>query len=105
MVQFDAAEIIDSILNAFELHYVYPDTARNLSKHIRSRFADGAYDDAADLAAFAGKLSDDMRAFTHDKHVRISVMSPDNSQTAADTLTDEKIAWRARSNFGFRKAE
>ncbi len=101
----DVAEIIDSILAAYEIHYVYPDTARALSQHIRKRFADGAYDDVTDLTVFARRLRDDMRAFTHDGHIYISVMSPDDPPAIGDTLTDEEITRRARANFGFRKAE
>ncbi|HUV29827.1 MAG TPA: S41 family peptidase [Acidobacteriota bacterium] len=101
----DVAEIIDSVLTAIETHYVYPDTARALSKHIREKHAKGAYDDITDLRTIAGKLSDDVRAFTHDRHMHISVMTPGDSPAIGDTLTDDEIARRAGTNFGFRKAE
>lgn len=101
----DIAEIIDSLITAFERHYVYPDKARDLGVYIRNRFAEGAYADASDLNVIAGKLSEDMRSFTNDKHICISVMSPDNSPTNGDTNTKEKIDRRARTNFGIRKAE
>jgi C-terminal processing protease CtpA/Prc len=112
----NVAEIIDSILTAYEVHYVYPDTARDLSEHIRKRLADGTYDDITDLATIAGKLSGDMRSFTNDKHICISVISSNEPHPIDDTLTDEphpvddtttdaKIARRARTNFGIRKAE
>ncbi len=101
----DIAEIIDSLLTAYELHYVYPDTARALSEHIRKRFADGAYDDVTDLTTIAERLRDDMRSFTHDRHIYVSVMSPDDSPPIGDTITDAEIARRARTNFKLRKAE
>lgn len=101
----DVAEIIDSILTAYEKHYVYPDTARALSAYIRKQFADGAYDDATELRTIAQKLRKDMRDFTHDGHIYISVMSPDDPPAIGDTLTDVEIERRARTNFGFRKAE
>jgi hypothetical protein len=101
----DIAEIIDSVLAAYEIHYVYPDTARALSAHIRKNFAEGAYDDITDLSEIAQRLNDDMRSFTHDMHIHIYVMSPDDSPSMSDTLTQEVIARRARINFGFRKAE
>jgi hypothetical protein len=96
----DIAEIIDSIITAYERHYVFPDTARALGVYIRKRFAEGAYADATDLNAIAGKLRNDMRSFTNDKHICISVMPPDNSPAKGDTTTDAKIARRARTNFG-----
>ena len=101
----EIAEIIDSVLTAYEIHYVYPDTARALSAHIRKSFADGAYDDITDLSEIAQRLNDDMRSFTHDMHIHIYVMSPDDSPSISDTLTNDVIARRARDNFGFRKVE
>lgn len=101
----DIAEIVDSLVTAFERHYVYPDTAKALGRHIRKRFADGAYDDVTGLDAIAGKLRDDFRSFTHDGHVYISVMSPDDPPRIGDTITDVQISHSARSNFGIRKAE
>jgi hypothetical protein len=101
----DIAEIIDTILTAFERHYVYPDTARALSKHIRKRFSKGEYDSIADLSTIAAKLSDDIRSFTSDRHIRISVMSPYDPPTIGDTVTTAEIARNARRNFYMRKAE
>ena len=46
----DIAAIIDTVLAAYEQHYVYPDTARALSEHIRKRFAEGKYDAVASRA-------------------------------------------------------
>jgi hypothetical protein len=101
----DIAEIIDSLVTAYELHYVYPDTARALSEYIRKRFADGEYDDATDLTTIIGRLRDDFRSFTHDRHIYISVLSPDDTPAIGDTVTDAEIARRARTNFKIRKAE
>lgn len=101
----DIREIIDSLVNAYETHYVYPDTAKALGEYIRKRFSDGAYDDATDLRTIAARLCEDMRSFTHDKHLYVSVMSPNDTPAIGDTATDAEIARRARSNFGIRKAE
>jgi hypothetical protein len=101
----EIAEIIDSVLTACEIHYVYPDTAHALSEYIRKRFADGVYDDITNLTEIAQRLDDDLLSFTNDRHLHISVMSRDDSPSISDTLTNEAIARRARTNFGFRKAE
>ncbi len=101
----DVAEIIDSVLTAYERHYVYPDTARALSKYIRGRLASGVYDSIADLATMAGTLRDDLRSFTHDRHIYISVMSADDTPAIGDTITQAEIARRARNNFNIRKVE
>lgn len=101
----DVAEIIDSVLAAYERHYVYPDTARALSAHIRQRFADGAYDDITELTTIVNKLRDDMRSFTHDRHIYLSVMSPADPPAIGDTIGSAEIARRARTNFSIRKVE
>jgi hypothetical protein len=103
--QSDITEIIDTLIDAYQIHYVYPDTARALGKHIRKNFADGKYDDATTLEAIAQKLNEDIRAFTHDRHIYISVMSPDDPPPINDTITDGEIALQARNNFSIRKAE
>ena len=101
----DIAEIIETLIDAYERHYVFPDKARALGTHIRKRFADGAYDKATNLMAIAGTLSEDMRSFTNDKHICLSVLSPENSSRPDDSDIDAKIARRERVNFGIRKAE
>jgi hypothetical protein len=101
----DIVEIIDTIIAAFERHYVYPDKAQDLGAYIRKRFAEEAYADATNLNAIAGKISSDMVSFTNDRHILVFVMSPDNLPANDDTATDAKIARRAQVNFGIRKAE
>jgi hypothetical protein len=101
----DVAEIIDTLTAAFVQHYVYPDTARALSDYIHNRLAAGEYDSITDLTSIADKLRQDMRSFTHDRHIWVSVMSEDDSPAIGDTVTDAEIASSAQTNFGIRKAE
>ena len=101
----EKAVIIDSVLTGFEVHYVYPDKARMLSKHIRGKFAAGDYGEIDDRTVFARQLGDDMRSFTKDRHINVSVMSPNDKPALGDTLTDEQIFKRGRTNYGFRKVE
>jgi hypothetical protein len=101
----DIAEIIDTIIAAFERYYVYPDKVGDLGAHLRKRFDEGAYADATNLNAIAGKISSDMVSFTNDRHILIFVMPPDDLPTNDDVATDAKIARRAQVNYGIRKAE
>jgi hypothetical protein len=97
------SEVIDSVLSAFETHYVYPEVAKQMSAHIREKQQDNTYDTITDLSFLTRQLSRDMRAFTEDRHIRISVKSPDDFAPAiGDTVTQDKIDRRMKKNFGFR---
>lgn len=100
------AEVIDSVLNAFMTHYVYPDTAKELNKVIRDKFKKGEYDEIGDLRGLASRLTRDLMGVSGDMHIRVSVMSPDDfSPAIGDTITQDKIARKARENFDFKKVE
>jgi hypothetical protein len=52
--------------------YIYPDRARQAQTKITAGLAAGAYDGIDDPTAFAQRLTDDLAAVLHDKHVRVS---------------------------------
>ncbi|UCC78879.1 MAG: S41 family peptidase [Candidatus Zixiibacteriota bacterium] len=100
------AEVIDSVLNAFMTHYVYPDTAKEFNKVIRDKYKKGEYDETGDLGELASQLTRDLMGVSGDMHIRVSVMSPDDfSPAIGDTMTDEEKARRSRENFYFKKVE
>jgi hypothetical protein len=100
------AEIIDSVLNAFKTHYVYPDTAKEFNDVLRNKYNKGEYGEIGDLRELVNQLTHDLIGVSGDRHIRISVMSPDDfSPEIGDTITHEKIAKRARENFYFKKVE
>lgn len=99
-------EVVDSVLNAFGTHYVYPNMAREMIAFIRKKQDNGDYDSLKNLKELTRQLTVDLREFSKDLHIRITVMSPDDFAPAiGDTVTHDKIGERARDNFGFRKAE
>jgi hypothetical protein len=99
-------EIIDTLLNAFNRYYAFPEIAADLEKAIREKQSQKAYADITDFRAFVRQLSKDFRETTNDLHVAVSVMSEEDFYpSVGDTLTEAKIAKRARQNFGFRKLE
>jgi hypothetical protein len=102
----EIGEIIDSVLNAFKVHYVYPDTARAMDKFVRDKYKSGEYNGIKGLKELMSQLTSDLREVSGDLHIRISVMSPDDFKPGiGDTLTHDKILKRARDNFYFRKVE
>jgi Peptidase family S41/N-terminal domain of Peptidase_S41 in eukaryotic IRBP len=74
---FDAAarrEIAARLGEELRDRYVFPDVAERAAARIDAALAAGEYDGLADPAAFVERLSADVQAIAHDKHLRI--MSP-----------------------------
>ncbi|MCP4581173.1 MAG: S41 family peptidase [candidate division Zixibacteria bacterium] len=99
-------EVIDTVLAAFEAHYVYPDIAGEFCDSIRHKHEIGEYGEIDDLMRLTDRLSEDLRKISGDLHIRVIVMSPDDFNPAiGDTITHDKIAKKARTNFNFKKVE
>jgi hypothetical protein len=64
--------LIDAAARAIEANYVFPDVGRNMAKALREASARGDYDKISDCTAFAVRLTDDLRALCHDKHLRVT---------------------------------
>jgi hypothetical protein len=73
-VKLDAAarqRVIDSVIQDLNEYYVYPDLATKMAAAVQQRARSGAYDSISDGDAFAGALTDDLRAVSHDKHLHV----------------------------------
>ena len=98
--------VVDSVLSAFETHYVYPDMAAKMSRHVRDRYNNREYDGLTNLEELTLQLTADLMEISRDRHIRVSVMAPDNfSPAIGDTITQDQIAERMLSNCSFRKVE
>ncbi|HUM11940.1 MAG TPA: S41 family peptidase [Myxococcaceae bacterium] len=64
--------LIDAAARAIEANYVFPDLGRRMAAALRERGARGDYEHISDCAAFAARLTDDLRALCHDKHLRVT---------------------------------
>ena len=64
--------LIDAAARAIEANYVFPDLGRRMAAALRERGARGDYDQISDCTAFAARLTDDLRALCHDKHLRVT---------------------------------
>jgi len=106
---FDATQchaVIDTVLNAFAQHYVYPEVVDQMEQLIRRRQTEGAYADATDLSELCRRLRHDLRDLTGDRHIWIDPMPEDAFWAAIDdTLSFAQIQHRARQNFAFKKTE
>jgi hypothetical protein len=102
------AEIIDSVTQALNEIYVFPDVAKQMEKHLRKQYKQKKYKDLTRLMEFTKKLTEDLQEVSHDKHLRVMFM-PDEmlAQFAGDTLTDDEkqreLEGRRRDNFCFKE--
>jgi hypothetical protein len=101
-------EIIDSVTQALNEIYVFPDVAEKMEKHLRQQYKKKAYKDITSLNEFAQKLTEDLQEISHDRHLWVR-FAPDEllAQFIGDTLTDEakqrELEERRRDNFCFKE--
>lgn len=93
-----------AMLNEF---YVYADIAKKMGDNIRAHQKAGDYGAITDGDAFAGKLTDDLREVSHDKHLGVS-FSPGVLPKGRPPGGPDMNAMRRqleRVNCGFEKVE
>ncbi len=101
-------EIIDSVTQALNEIYVFPDVAKEMEKHLRQQYKKKAYKDLTSLMEFAQKLTKDLQEISHDKHLWVRFASDELlAGFEGDTLTDEQkrreLEERRRDNFCFKE--
>jgi retinol-binding protein 3 len=88
---------------------VFPDVAEEMSLHLRSRLAAGAYDTIRTVPVLAESLNDELRALSHDKHLRILYLDPDAPDNEPGITEPErerrKVEEGRRRNYGFERVE
>ncbi len=103
-------EIVTALARQLDDFYVYPEVAAAMGQSLRAKLQAGGYDSIDDPRAFADALTADLRAVSHDKHLR--VVSGDNPRpmtppSAAPTPEQEAAMLKhfSATNFGIFKAE
>lgn len=113
-MHIDAAErqrVIDGAIARLDEYYVFPDVAKRMGDSLHARLGRGAYDSDDNGVIFALALNDELRAISHDKHLRVDFSPhPLPPQPASPPLrTPEMIARQQAQmdamNCGFVKAE
>jgi len=64
--------VVKAAADALRQRYVYPDVGRSAAESIEASLAAGKYDEIVQPAAFAERLTSDLQAVSHDKHMRVS---------------------------------
>jgi retinol-binding protein 3 len=104
----ERARVIESAEKLVNEYYVYPDIAKNMSEAIKTQQKRGDYRTITDSDVFATRLTDDLRAVSHDRHISVhfssEIVPPDDPNRRPDS--DPKLGQQAAaSNCGFEKAE
>ncbi|WP_332848797.1 S41 family peptidase [Massilia sp. S19_KUP03_FR1] len=103
-------ELIAALAKQLDDYYVYPDVARKLGQALRVKLGQGGYDALTEPKAFARTLTDDLRAVSHDKHLRVFAadtplppMNPDGKPTPGQESAMHKQM--AAAGFGIFKTD
>src|SRR4051794_27353302 len=81
-------DVVAKLSDALRNNYVFPDVGQRAAEKITTSLAAGEYDSLADPKALAARLSADVAAVAHDKHLSIRSMSapPAPPSTAPRTV-------------------
>lgn len=111
-MQLDAAarkEVIDTLVKRLNEAYVFPDVAAKMEQSLRANSA--AYEQMTSARQFAEKLTTDLQAVSHDKHLRvrysfesIPVRPSGPSEPTADEMERARREL-GRINYGFERVE
>ena len=101
-------DILQKIAGLLESKYVLADKAKGYADEFRVKCASGAYDALAEAKEFAEKVTADLVAITHDKHLNFRVMVPSDVGEKASGSLHHPVRYfrmRAKENAGFYKLE
>jgi hypothetical protein len=110
----DAGErerVVENAAKVLNASYVYPDVAKRMEAALRLGQKRGAYQGISDGEVFAYRLSDDLIAVSHDKHVSVhfspGLVPPDppDEPTRRPQIDPARARQLAASNCGFEEAE
>src|SRR5215510_1005816 len=66
------ARVIDGAVAKLNEFYVFPETAKKMAEAVQARLKSGDYEAISDGDDFATKLTEDLRAVSHDKHLGVN---------------------------------
>jgi len=101
-------EVIDSVTQALNEIYVFPEVAKKMEKHLRKQYKDKKYKEITSLTEFAQKLTEDLQEISKDRHLWVRFASDELlAHFESDTMTDEakkkELEEKRRDNFCFKE--
>ena len=100
--------VIDAAVAKLAEYYVYPDVAKKMGEALRAHQKQGAYDAITDATVFADRLTEDLRAVSKDRHLRVMFTPGVVPEKEAEPTAEDKAQMKAqmdKMNCGFEKAE
>jgi len=100
--------VLQKIAGLVESKYVLTDKAKGFADEFQAKCASGAYDSFTEAKEFAEKVTADLIAITHDKHLNFRVMVPSDVGEKASGSLHHPVRYfrlRAKENAGFYKLE
>jgi C-terminal processing protease CtpA/Prc len=88
---------IETLASDIEKDYVFPDVGRSYAEMLRDNLKNGAYRGITDPAAIGQRLTDDLRAFHQDLHIRVRPVAASVASAPAQQKAPpmEGAAWLA----------
>lgn len=103
------SKTIDTLLDRLRDHYVFPEKAAMVERAVRERAKNKEYDGITSSKALARKLTNDLQAVTHDKHLRVDYFfrgpPPEKRPEPTPEERERRLEFARRVNFGVDKAE
>jgi hypothetical protein len=103
--------IIDWICLKMNEIYVFPDVAKKMEEHIKSKLKNGDYDSISDPRVFARRLRSDLVAISHDRHFNVMYAPEPSLRMERPDPEEEKKTEEQRirqlkyDNYHFKKVE
>jgi len=100
--------VLQKIAGLIESKYVMADKAKGYADEFRARCASGTYGSLTEAKDFADKVTADLIAITHDKHLNFRVIVPSDIGEKAEGSLRHPVRYfrlRAKENAGFYKLE
>jgi hypothetical protein len=100
--------VLQKIAGLVESKYVLADKAKGFADEFQAKCASGAYNSLTEAKEFAEKVTADLIAITHDKHLNFRVMVPSDVGEKVSGSLHHPVRYfrlRAKENAGFYKLE
>jgi len=101
-------EVLQKVAGLLESKYVLSDKAKGFADEFRERCASGTYEASTEAKEFAGRVTGDLIAITHDKHLNFRVIEPSAVGEAPVSPLHHPVRYyllRNKENTGFHKLE
>jgi C-terminal processing protease CtpA/Prc len=103
------ATVVNNLIQKLHDHYIFPEVAQQMDAAIRAKAGSGEYDQLATLEELCERLTEDLQAVSHDKHLRLFYHAESEVEDQPEQPTPEQIeefrTAMSLLNFGFARVE